>query len=59
MVVSQDETKIAAAIGKLLVKEITELEAIIIYKVNEQGKYVQEKYKEFEYRDACIQFNFN
>ena len=40
MVVSQDEQKIAVAIGTVYIKEIREIEAIIVYKFNPNtGKF--------------------
>lgn len=59
MTVSKDETRIGVALGRKLIKDKQEITDIAIYKRNKRsGKFELEKLREFEYKDACIQFAF-
>lgn len=59
MTISQDEEKIGVALGKFIIKDLFEITEIAIYKQNSQGKFELEKLRDFEFKDACIQFEFN
>ena len=60
MAVSNDEQKIGVAMGRTLIKEEQQITEIVIYNKNRAtGKYDLEKMRDFEFDDACIQFNFS
>jgi hypothetical protein len=47
------------ALGKFKIKDLYQITEIAIYKQNSQGKFELEKLRDFEFDDACIQFEFN
>jgi hypothetical protein len=59
MTISHDEEKIGVALGKFVIKDLFEITEIAIYKQNSHGKFELEKLRDFEFKDACIQFEFN
>ena len=56
MAVSPDEQKIGICVGRQLIKDQQEITEIVIYQKNSQGKFEIEKLRDFEFKDACIQF---
>lgn len=57
MAVSEDQTKIGVVLGRIKIKDEQEISEIVIYKkVNK--KFETEKLRDFEFKDACIQFSF-
>lgn len=59
MTVSDDQTKIGVALGKVLIKDRRIITEIAIYKKSSSGKFQLEKLRDFESQDACIQFFFS
>jgi hypothetical protein len=48
LVVSADECRIAVAVGKIHIKEITEINKILVYSLNAQGQYELLKIREWD-----------
>ena len=59
LAVSDDQTKIGVALGKVLIKDQQVITEIAIYKKSNSGKFQLEKLRDFESQDACIQFFFS
>jgi hypothetical protein len=59
MSVSKDEDKVGLVLGRNLIKEEQEITEIVIYKKNNKNRFELEKVRDFEFKDACIQFSFN
>jgi hypothetical protein len=54
---SKDEKKLAFAAGYQRIKDVQEIEEILVYTLDEATQqYDLEKIREFKYRDACVQF---
>jgi hypothetical protein len=57
---SKDEKKLAFAAGYKRIKDIEEIHEILVYSLDESTQqYEIEKIREFKYRDACVQFQFD
>lgn len=59
MTISKDEEKIGVALGKFIIKDLFEITEIAIYKKNPQGKFELDKLRDFDIKEACIQFEFS
>jgi len=54
---SKDEKKIAFAAGYQRIKDVQEIQEILVYSLDEATQqYEIEKIREFKFRDACVQF---
>jgi hypothetical protein len=59
LALSKEEDKIGLVLGRNLIKEQQEITEIVIYKKNTKNRFELEKVRDFEFKDACIQFTFN
>ena len=59
MTSTHDDSKIGVTLGKRLIKNGYQITEIVIYQKNQLGKYEIQKLRDFEYPDACYQFQFN
>lgn len=57
--VSDDESRIALALGKQLVKDHQHIEEIVVYEKKMDGKFDLQKICDFEFHEACIYFKFS
>jgi hypothetical protein len=56
MTVSKDEQKIGIALGRVLIKDHTEVKEIYVYKRNSENRFELDKMRDFENPHACITF---
>ena len=57
MTASKEEMKIAFAAGYRRIKDVQEIQEILVYSLDEATQqYEIEKIREFKFRDACVQF---
>jgi hypothetical protein len=56
---SHDDKKIGVTLGKRTIKNGYEIKEIVIYQRNDMDKFEIVKLRDFEYPEACYQFQFN
>jgi hypothetical protein len=59
LAVSKDETRIAVALGKNVIKDEYKVTELCIYKKERNGKFEIEKIRDFEFTDASYEFVFS
>ena len=56
---SHDDSKLGLIVGEEQIKNTFNITDLVIYKRNEAGAYELQKHRDFEFKDACPQFEFN